>query len=527
MTFFNPPAQTGSATPANILVVDDAEASRYLVGSWLRRGGYRVTEAATGGEALALLDQQPVDLVLLDVNLPDMSGFDVCETVKNDPRTAAVPVIHVSATAIEPEDRTLGLTRGADAYLVEPVDPGELVATVEAALRYYRARSVAERLAERLAQLTKVTLAVNTVSTFDGLLTAAASGTAAMFAGPATVLTLTDRGTVRSATTELTDLPVTLTTESSDVIIPSAASVPHDVQGPQIAIVDNLGWHPSASAALFVARPKPSQTPVCVAVDSAAVATEEDRNLLLQLGQAVALACEGLRSFSAEHTLALTLQRSLLPRRLPEHPRLSMAARYVPASQNAEIGGDFYEVTELDGRLLIAVGDVTGHSIEAATVMGEVRHALRAYAVEGHGPVEVLERLDLMLQRFHPSGLTTVCLMYVDRDAETVEVANAGHIPPLMADEHGARYLDVSGPLLGVGLPRPPATRLALPPDTLVLLVTDGLIEKRGRSMDDGMNELLGSVSHQDKLENLCDMLLDRFGQDAKDDIALLAFRRR
>ena len=126
-------------TPAeatSVLVVDDVEASRYLVSSWLRRSGYRVTEASTGAEALALLADRPLDLVLLDVNLPDMTGFDVCAQIKTDPRTAVVPVIHVSATAIEPEDEARGLAGGADAYLLEPVDPRVLVATVEAVLRY-------------------------------------------------------------------------------------------------------------------------------------------------------------------------------------------------------------------------------------------------------------------------------------------------------------------------------------------------------------------------------------------------------
>lgn len=114
---------------ATILVVDDTAASRYISGSWLRRSGHRVIEAATGTEALAALAATEVDLVLLDVGLPDMSGFDVCERIKSDPALAR-PVIHLSATAIRGADRAQGLTRGADAYLTEPVEPDELLATV-------------------------------------------------------------------------------------------------------------------------------------------------------------------------------------------------------------------------------------------------------------------------------------------------------------------------------------------------------------------------------------------------------------
>lgn len=505
------PAETTS-----LLVVDDAEASRYLLSSWLRRSGYRVFEASTGGEALSLLADQELDLVLLDVNLPDMTGFDVCAQVKTNPRTAFVPVIHVSATAIEPEDEARGLSGGADAYLIEPVDPQVLVATVEAVLRYYRARAVAERLAARLTLLTRTTLALNSATTFDALLTAVAEGAAAMFGGPATVLTTTPRGRTRAATTTPAGaVSVTAAVER----LPAADALP------AVVTVDGVGWHGNQAATVFVGKPKPSLVPVCVAVDAANASTDEDHQLLLQLGQATALACEGLRARSEEHTIAVTLQRSLLPSAHPTARGLSVAARYVPAAHNVEIGGDFYEVAELDDRVLVAVGDVVGHSIKAATVMGEIRHALRAYALEGHDTVTILHLLDGLVCRFHPEWFTTMCLMLVDPRTGAAEVANAGHIPPLLADATGSRYLDVVGPLLGAGWRRPAATRVKVPPDTLVLLVTDGLVERRNRTVDDGMRAIREHVTHDADLESLCDSLLDNFGQDTKDDIALVAFR--
>lgn len=511
----------GESGRASILVVDDLEASRYLTSSWLRRNGYRVTEARTGREALTAIAAEELDIVLLDVNLPDMSGFDICERIKGDPRTAAMPVIHISATAIEVEDRTTGLDRGADGYLIEPVDPGELVATVEAALRYYRARTHAERLALRLGRLTRATLAMNSARTFDDVLAAAATGAAAIFEGPASVVSASHRGLVRSAATDAAaEVPVvradTLRT-LEQVTKPVAGDAPASSVFPA----------PDGLSLVALAYPNPSRLPVAITVAAAGIRSEDDRNLLLQLGQATALACEAMRTFSEEHQLALTLQRSLLPRELPARPELEMAARYAPASDNAEIGGDFYEVSDIGGRLLIAVGDVVGHSIEAATVMGEVRHALRAYAVEGHGPVEILHLLDAMLRRYHPRSLTTLCLVVLDPASGELEIASAGHIPPLLADAAGARYVEIAGPLLGIGLPRPPATALTLDRGTLVLLVTDGLIERRGSVIDDGMDLLRTAVTHDADLETLCDTLLDRFGEAAEDDIALLAFRRR
>ena len=527
MTLFSPRDRLSvPVEPANILVVDDNEASRYLTASWLRRKGHRVTEAATGRDALALVGGQEFDAVLLDVNLPDMSGFDVCERIKGEPRSAAIPVIHVSATAIEAEDRTHGLDRGADAYLIEPIDPDVLVATVEAALRYYRARAVAERLAAKLTRLTEATLAITAAATLDDLLAAAAAGAAAIVGGRATVLAQTLDGRVRAASVEGPEAVASVRTQPPALLERLASAVFGSQTAAGAGVLDSVEGFEGGASTVIVARAHASRPALGVAVEAATTRTDENRTLLRQLAQTTAFACEALRAYVEEHTLALTLQRSLLPRTVPVRPELPMAVRYLPASSNAEIGGDFYEVTELDGRLLVAVGDVSGHSIEAATIMGEVRHALRAYAVEGHGLVTILDRLDTMLMRFHPRGLTTLCLLLIDLAGGTAEIANAGHIPPLVADAAGARFLDVRGPLLGVGLPRPAATRVEVPAGTLFLLVTDGLVERRDQGIDEGMEALRRSVSHRDDLEALCDTLLEKFGRGKEDDIALLAFRR-
>ncbi len=142
-------------TPALLLLVDDDEAKRYVIATWLRRAGHTVVEAATGREALDKVDG--AELVLLDVNLPDMTGFEVCQQIKDDPRTASIPVVQIAATAVGVADRALGLTQGADAYLTEPTEPEELLAVVLAALRHSRARQRAERTATLLSALTAST----------------------------------------------------------------------------------------------------------------------------------------------------------------------------------------------------------------------------------------------------------------------------------------------------------------------------------------------------------------------------------
>ncbi len=120
-----------------ILIVDDEELSRYTLGRMLRKARYNVLEASTGGQAIRLITEQP-DLVILDVNLPDMTGYAVCRRIKTDPQTSSIPVLHLSASFVESENRAEGLESGADGYLTYPVEPRELLATVEALLRTAR-----------------------------------------------------------------------------------------------------------------------------------------------------------------------------------------------------------------------------------------------------------------------------------------------------------------------------------------------------------------------------------------------------
>lgn len=517
---------------ARVLVVDDAEASRYIIASWLRRYGHQVSEASTGAAALALLGLDRADggndfeVVVLDVNLPDITGPDVCERIKSDPRTEALPVIHVSATAVEPFDRAHGLSRGADAYLTEPIDPDVLAATVSAVLRYYRARVDAVRLAGRLTRLTDATLLINTAATFDDLATSAVSGASRIFGCPASALVVAADGRVRVGNIAGPDKPVRLH-NAEHQLRQRLTNAPLNEAGAVIRAVDKAIWPDAGAEIAVVARAKATGPIVCIAVPDAALVGTADRDLLLQWGQATALAAETLRQYTEEHTLALRLQRSLLPVRLPTHPGIAMAARYLAAVDNAEVGGDFYEVTELDGRFLVAIGDVCGHSIDAALVMAEIRHALRAYAIQGDDPVTILDRLDLLLRHFHPVGaFTTLCLMLIDPATDSAIVANAGHLPPLLADECGTRYMDVGGPMLGLGLPRPQATQIPLPTGTTVVLMTDGLVERRDIPLDDNMESLRALVSPEGDLEQLCDRLLDRFGEDLSDDVALLILRR-
>jgi len=533
--------ETADDTPAVLLVVEDNATNRYILCSWLRRAGHTVIEAEDGRQALAALagdgPDGPPELAVVDVRLPDMSGYEVCERIKAEPRTAAMPVIHVSAVAVAIEDRTQGLNRGADAYLAEPVAPAELLATVTAALRYGRARARAVRLAERLATLNRVTLDVYGASGAEELAVAAVHGATALFGSPARVLTRSPQtDTVRLTRETGRPGPVTVPVPS-DLLEALARSVLGGRVGVEVGYRTTPAWpgepEPDGAeqVALVAARTKRDRPAVCIAVPAAAVPTDEDRRLLCQFAQACALALEALRSYSEEHTLALSLQRAFLPGRLPEVAGVELAVRYLPATAQNQVGGDFYEALETPDGLLLAAGDVVGHSLRAAVVMGELRHALRAYAVEGHRPQAVLRLLDTLMVRQWPGWTATVCLVLVAPDGGRVEVANAGHLPPLLlgpdADARDdARFLTEHGTLLGLGLPQPPASSHQVTAGSRLVLVTDGLVETRGTDLDVSLRQLRAAAAGAPAApEELCDALLDAFGGSQEDDIVLFAAR--
>ncbi|MFD7027876.1 PP2C family protein-serine/threonine phosphatase [Streptomyces sp. NPDC059917] len=229
--------------------------------------------------------------------------------------------------------------------------------------------------------------------------------------------------------------------------------------------------------------------------------------------------------FGQEHELALTLQRTFLPATLPRSPGVDLAVRYLPAATTAEIGGDFYEAIETPGGLLLAVGDVVGHSLQAAVVMGQLRHALRAYAAQGHPPHILLQHLDHLLGLHQPGWTTSVCIVLVEPGNTRLHVANAGHLPPLLMPPGAApRYLSEHGPLLGLGVPHPPAVSHTIESDSMLLMVTDGLIETRDSDLYERLHLLSATAAAGPREpEALCTRLVDVFAVEPDDDIIVFA----
>jgi PAS domain S-box-containing protein len=233
-----------------------------------------------------------------------------------------------------------------------------------------------------------------------------------------------------------------------------------------------------------------------------------------------------------EHRIAETLQRTFLPDLLPEIPGVMLASRYVAATTDVEVGGDWYDVLQLaDGRVGVAIGDVAGHGLRAASAMGQLRMALRAYALEEDAPAPVLRRLHQLVQRLPLDEMATMVYLVFDPDSQTVTFTNAGHPPPLVIGADGSStYLEeaLAPPL---GTPASPDVyeerTTELPPGATLLLFTDGLVERRGDSLRHGLERLReqATVAGPD-LDTLCDHLLDSLlGREVSDDIAILALR--
>ena len=253
-----------------------------------------------------------------------------------------------------------------------------------------------------------------------------------------------------------------------------------------------------------------------------------DVGLLERAADRIALAVDRAR----QHTVADLLQRTLLPARLPDLPGLEMAARYLPGSDETHVGGDWYDVVLLPhGRVGIAIGDVVSRGVRAAAVMGQMRIALRAYALDGDGPGPVLDRLDRLVRGMGEREMATVAYAVLDPAEHTMTLGLAGHLPPLLISGSGeARLVEAtrSRPVGVAAARRYEETTVPIERGDTVVLYTDGLVERRGASIDDGLERLVASGSAVARLDpdELCDRLLaDAEASAVPDDVAVLAVR--
>jgi sigma-B regulation protein RsbU (phosphoserine phosphatase) len=257
--------------------------------------------------------------------------------------------------------------------------------------------------------------------------------------------------------------------------------------------------------------------------------TDEEKEGLQLVADRLAVAVYVDRTRS-ERAAATMLQDSLLPARLPSPEGWELAARYVPGADSG-VGGDWYDVFELPGeRIGVVIGDVVGNGLRAAVVMGRLRSALRAYALDYLDPAQVLSKLDRKASHFEHNTMATVAYAIIDTATHRMTLAVAGHLPPVLAvPGEQTRFVPAHvGPPIGfdLGISGRRSIGMDVPPGTLIVLYTDGLVERRGQDLDIGLERLRQMVSPMGP-EAACNRVMAAMvgDQPATDDIALVAIR--
>ncbi|GGL57554.1 ATP-binding SpoIIE family protein phosphatase [Planomonospora parontospora] len=261
---------------------------------------------------------------------------------------------------------------------------------------------------------------------------------------------------------------------------------------------------------------------------------EQDVALGEELAARTAICLDNARLYGHERRTALTLQSSLLPSDLYQPLGLSIASRYLPASDLASVGGDWYDVIPLPGcRVALVVGDVMGHGTRAAATMGQLRVAARTLASLDLSPGEVLFRLNRMSQDLDGSQIATCVYATYDPVTRLCTIARAGHVPPVLVHPDGTtEIVEVPAGLpLGIGNDPVETASITLPHGSVLALYTDGLVESRDRDIDEGIDALRRLLSGRSEelgkdLDEVCDLTIgaQRPGHE-RDDIALLLAR--
>ena len=635
----------GAAGSARVLVADDNADMREYLARLLRGAGYQVRTVSDGRHALEAARVDVPDLVISDVMMPRLDGLGLVAALRGDARTAAVPVVLLSARAGQ-EASIEGLQAGADDYLVKPFAAAELLARVRANVELARlrnhharwrtalvdslqeaffvcdeqgavieintafadilgygaaglpyphphpwfpsavddpeARALVDGLFDRLVTRPHGTSTVPvthrdghriwvsatfnhvedpdtgrhvTVGTFrdvtaEHYTVQRESALASLNAQLAQADSLGDA--VRAAAEELRNVwqarRVVAATMPPDGADPDRRAVPHTICAgapckwtdlPEhtrelveaLRADDLLTAHTDRPGTAGIAVQHPRGVLVLtVELSEQRPFTAEDRTLLTVLAGRLGQGLQRVHQLDQQRETALALQNSILG------PALSsgFAVRYQPATRPLQVGGDWYDVVDLDdGRIALVVGDCVGHGLAAATVMGQLRSACRAMLLEHASPAAALTALDRFAVRLPGARCTTAFCAVLRPETGELIYSSAGHPPPILvhADSTTRLLEDARGMPLGLRLNRSRSEgRYVIPPRATLLLYTDGLVERRRESLDDGIARAADLVeAHRaTELDELADEIMSGLapGGAFQDDVALLLYRQ-
>ena len=548
-----------------LLLVDDRVENLTALAAIVEPLGHRLISVTSGEEALKVLLNEDVSVILLDVRMPGMDGYETASHIKMLERTRDIPIIFLTAEDSESEQALKAFSAGAVDFVTKPFEPWSLRAKVQVfadladktrllqnrseRLRHELDRQYAAE-ASHLRKLTDAALVINSTQTLDDMLRViTASAREIVDTHFAETVITADRDSTwpersRSHSSKydawaVEAKPVDLAALSPRVLDRTEpVGMSHREIAEILAAQDLAGTvvkHPMLEgwlAAPLVGRNGDSLGLLQVADKVDGDFTDQDSLVLVQLAQLASVAIENAQRYHHEHEIAHTLQQSMLPSRLVTVPDVELASRYQAGGWGSEVGGDWYDSVRLDdGRLLLFVGDVVGRGAKAAAVMGQLRTGMRAYALQQLPAPVLMRRLDELLQDLGDGRFATAVCAVIDTVEREAEVVSAGHPPPLLIDPDGVTQFlpcEAHTPLGVLDEPQYASSRFSIPVGGTLLLYTDGLVEARDMPVDRGMTRLRKVVGGQrhDSVEKLCDRLLDEIvGGGAGDDVAVLAAR--
>ena len=484
---------------ASVLMVDDRAEDLLSLEALLEPLGHDLVAVDSGEEALHELLRREFAVILLDVEMPGMDGFETAGYIKRLERTRHVPIIFLTAHGNDADQIFRGYRAGAVDYLGKPFSPIVLRSKVEVFVELSQKTAALERA--RLEQRHTIQLE--------------------QLAEASVAIARTRSVTEAIELTELWARRIVGAHRSHVTLFGSAEQHPGTSGGVEAG----------AELAVSLKTPAGREAGTIQLSGKPGGFTASDGAILRQLAQMAAAALDSVRRYEHERGIADTLQRSLLPERLPEVPGVAVGARYRAGGADVEVGGDWYDVIPLpDGRAALVLGDVMGKGLPAAIVMGQLRTAARAYALEGHGPGAVADRLDALVQALEGDQMATMICLIVDPTSLELRFTCAGHPPPMLVRPDGVVEILDSARSLPLGVIPEPAHAEAgarLEPGETLLLYTDGLIESRDEAITLGLERLRSAAAEGPSAPDaLCDHLLETLrGNGRADDVAVLALR--
>ena len=547
-----------------ILLVDDRKQNLLALEALLEPLGYELIAASSGEEALRHLLTSEIAVILLDVRMPGMDGFETAARIKERERTADIPILFLTAEPADVQQVVRAFSSGAVDFLSKPVDEWLLRAKVQVFVelaqktRLLRRESelLAKRLddqyateARRLRRLADAAVVINSTQSLPEMLHVINESAREVIGAheAETVITAVASAAPPELSRSYSAKYQAWAAEGRSADMAPIYSMVLGENQPVRMTKEQIATSLSARGLFGIAPGHPFlegwlAVPVIgrsgealgiiqVADKVDADFTEGDEVVLVQLAQLAAVAIENARRFEQEHRIAQVLQRSLLPQTLPRIAGLELAAHYEAGGGGTQVGGDWYDVfTVPEGRVALVLGDVAGHGARAAAVMGQLRTALRAYALRGAPPADVIAQLDAFLQDTDSGDLATVVIVLLDVGTGALEVVRAGHLPPLVAPpgEPGAYVESDPDPPLGVvAAARYSTVRTTLEPGAILVLYSDGLVETRSESLEDGLSRLAGALTGDvaDLNATCAAIVADVAQQDREDDVTILLAR--